>query len=102
MFAAIARSIFGTTNDRVIKGLRKDLAAINALEPTIAPLTDEELRARTQMLRDRLAAGETEDDILVDAFATVREGAKRALGQRHFDVQMLGGMILHKGMISEM
>lgn len=102
MFGAIARRLFGTANDRLLKSFRKQVEAINALEPSLVSLTDEQLRARTDWLRDRLAKGETEDDILVDAFATVREAAKRVLGQRHFDVQLLGGMVLHKGMISEM
>jgi preprotein translocase subunit SecA len=102
MFGAIARRIFGTANDRLLKTFRKQVDDINAVEPQLIALTDEQLRARTDWLRDRLEKGETEDDILVDAFATVREAAKRTLGQRHFDVQLLGGMVLHKGMISEM
>ncbi len=102
MFGAIARRLFGTANDRLLKTFRKQVDAINELESTIQPLSDEELRGRTGWLRERLAKGESEDDILVDAFATVREAAKRALGQRHFDVQLLGGIVLHRGMISEM
>jgi preprotein translocase subunit SecA len=102
MFGAIARRLFGTANDRLLKTLTPQLEAINALEPTLAALSDDELRARTPWLQERLEKGETVDDILVDAFATVREAAKRVLGQRHFDVQMLGGMVLHRGMISEM
>src|SRR5579862_1061854 len=102
MLGAIARKVFGTANDRVLKAFYKPVEAINALEPELQGLSDTQLRERTDWLRGRLAAGETEDDILVDAFATVREGAKRALGQRHFDVQLLGGMVLHKGMIAEM
>jgi preprotein translocase subunit SecA len=102
MFGAMARRVFGTANERFLKSLRRSVDAINALEPTLVALGDEELRARTPWLRERLAAGETTDDILVDAFATVREAAKRTLGQRHFDVQLLGGMVLHRGMIAEM
>ena len=93
---------FGTANDRYLKRLNKDVEAINALEPELEALDDAALRARTDAFRERLAAGETIDDVLVEAFGTVREAAKRALGQRHFDVQLLGGMILHNGMISEM
>jgi len=102
MIGAIARKVFGTANDRVLKTFYKSVAAINALEPELQGLTDTQLRERTEWLRGRLAAGETENDILVDAFATVREAAKRTLGQRHFDVQMMGGIVLHRGMISEM
>ncbi len=102
MFGAIARRLFGTANERLLKTFHQQVEAINALEPRLAALSDEELRARTPWLQGRLQAGETEDDILVDAFATVREAAKRTLGQRHFDVQLLGGIVQHKGMISEM
>ena len=102
MFGAIARRFFGTANDRLLKTLKKQVDAINGLEASLVALPDDQLQARTDWLRKRLADGESEDDILVDAFATVREAAKRALGQRHFDVQLLGGIVLHKGMISEM
>jgi preprotein translocase subunit SecA len=102
MFGAIARRLFGTANDRLLKTLSSQISAINSVEPELIALSDEELRGRTGWLQDRLAKGETEDDILVDAFATVREAAKRTLGQRHFDVQLMGGMVLHRGMISEM
>ncbi|MTJ83582.1 MAG: preprotein translocase subunit SecA [Telmatospirillum sp.] len=102
MLGAIARRLFGTANDRLLKTFKKQVEAINELEPAVQALSDDDLRARTQWLRDRLEKGETEDDILVDAFATVREAAKRVLGQRHFDVQLLGGLVLHKGMIAEM
>ena len=102
MFGAVARKIFGSSNERRIKGFRPKVAAINALEPELIALSDEALRARTEDFKAQLAAGKTLDDILVPAFATVREAAKRALGQRHFDVQMIGGMILHEGGISEM
>jgi len=102
MFGAIARRIFGSANDRILKPLYKEVAAVNALEPEMARLSDDELRGRTELFRQRLAAGETVDDLMVEAFATVREAAKRTLGQRHFDVQLLGGMVLHQGRISEM
>ncbi len=102
MFGAIARRIFGSANERFLKGLNKQVQAINALEEELESLDDEDLRARTPWLRERLEAGETVDDVLVDAFAVVREAAKRTLGQRHFDVQLLGGIVLHRGMISEM
>ncbi len=102
MFGALARKIFGTANTRVVKALHKTVQQINDLEPSVAALSDEALKARTDWLRERLAKGESLDDILPDAFATVREAAKRVLGQRHFDVQLLGGMVLHQGKISEM
>ncbi len=102
MFGAIARRLFGTANDRFLKSLDSIVQAVNALEAEVAALDDEALKARTPWLKERLAKGETLDQILPDAFATVREAAKRTLGQRHFDVQLLGGMVLHKGMISEM
>ncbi len=102
MIGALARRLFGSANDRILKSFDKTVKAINALEPELEALSDEALRARTPALRERLAAGETLDDILVDAFATVREAAKRTLGQRHFDVQLMGGIVLHQGMIAEM
>ena len=102
MFGALARRLFGTANDRVIKGLKDQLAAINAMEPQIAALDDRQLADQTRLFRERLAAGATLDDLLVEAFATVREAAKRTLGQRHFDVQLMGGMVLHQGRITEM
>src|SRR5215216_339331 len=102
MLGSLARSLFGTANDRVVKGFDKPVAKINALEPELAKLSDEQLRAKTAEFRDRLAKGETLDDLLVEAFAVVREAAKRTLGQRHFDVQLKGGMVLHEGKIAEM
>ena len=102
MFGALARRLFGTANDRVVRILQKRVPAINALEPELEKLSDEALRARTQAFRDRVAAGTDPEELLPEAFATVREAAKRTLGQRHFDVQLLGGMVLHQGMISEM
>ncbi|MCH2393475.1 MULTISPECIES: preprotein translocase subunit SecA [Oceanibaculum] len=102
MFGAIARSLFGSSNDRVVKRLRKKVEAINALEAEHQALSDEALRGRTEEFRKRLNDGATLDDILPEAFATVREAAKRTLGLRPFDVQLMGGMVLHEGMISEM
>ncbi|GEP60322.1 preprotein translocase subunit SecA [Reyranella soli] len=102
MLGALARSLFGTANDRIVKGFDKPVAKINALEPELIKLSDEQLRAKTVEFRERLAKGETLDDLLVEAFAVVREAAKRTLGQRHFDVQLKGGMVLHSGKISEM
>src|SRR5438876_3925733 len=102
MIGALARKFFGSANDRRVKGYQSRVDAINALEPEIAALSDEALKARTAEFRNALAGGKTLDDILVPAFATVREAAKRTLGQRHFDVQLSGGMILHEGRISEM
>ncbi len=102
MFGAIARKLFGNANDRVVKNLRKQVAVINAMEPKLQGLSDAELQMRTDWLRDRVANGETLDDILPDAFATVREASKRVLGLRPFDVQLIGGMVLHSGKISEM
>jgi len=100
--STLAKRFFGSANDRYIKGLQKTVQQINALEPVVEKLSDDELRARTDWLKERLGQGETLDDVLPDAFATVREAAKRTLGQRHFDVQLMGGMVLHRGMISEM
>ena len=102
MIGALAKRLFGSANDRVIKSLNKTVDAINALEPELEALSDADLRARTDRFRERLAAGETLDDLLIEAFATVREASKRTLGQRHFDVQLMGGMVLHQGKIAEM
>jgi preprotein translocase subunit SecA len=102
MLGALAKKIFGSANDRRLKTYGPKVAAINALEPEIAALSDEALRARTEDFKAQLAAGKTLEDILVPAFATVREAAKRTLGQRHFDVQLIGGMVLHEGSIAEM
>jgi len=98
----IAAKVFGTSNDRRLKGYRPNVEAINELEPELERLTDAELRARTEAFRKQLAEGTKLDDLLVPAFATVREAARRTLGQRHFDVQLIGGMVLHEGKISEM
>lgn len=102
MLGALAKKIFGTANDRRLKTYAPKVKAINALEPQLAALTDEELKHRTVAFREQLAAGKTLDDLLIPAFATVREAAKRTLGQRHFDVQLIGGMVLHEGAIAEM
>src|SRR5881409_4292922 len=102
MIGALARKFFGSANDRRIKGYQSRVDDINALEPEIAVLSDEALKARTAEFRQELADGKTLEDILVPAFATVREAAKRTLGQRHFDVQLIGGMVLHEGDIAEM
>ena len=98
----LASKIFGSSNDRKVKNLRPRVADINALEPELEALSDEELRERTVRFRQQLAEGADLDSLLVPAFATVREAAKRTLGQRHFDVQMMGGMVLHDGKIAEM
>ena len=102
MLGALAKRIFGSANDRLIKSLRPTVEAINDKEAEVAALDDTGVRARTAWLKGRLEAGESLDDILVDAFATVREAAKRTLKQRHFDTHIMGGMVLHKGMIAEM
>ncbi len=102
MLGKIARKIFGSANDRFVKKLYKTVNQINALEPDFIKLSDEELKAKTQEFRNRLKNGETLDELLPEAFATVREASKRVMGQRHYDVQLIGGMVLHKGMIAEM
>ena len=101
-FGALARRVFGTANDRQLKKMQPQVAAINDLEAELEALSDDQLRARTEDFRAQLAGGAKLDDLLVPAFATVREAAKRALGMRHFDVQLLGGMVLHQGKIAEM
>ncbi len=101
-FGALATKVFGSANERKVKKYTSSVDAINALEPEVAALTDEQLRARTKEFRKRLADGETLDDLLPEAFATVREAAKRTLHQRHFDVQLVGGMVLHESRIAEM
>ena len=102
MVTGLLKKIFGSRNDRLLKQFNKHVAAINALEPALRKLTDDELRARTASLKVRVAAGSSLDEILAEAFATVREGGVRTLGMRHFDVQLVGGMALHAGKISEM
>jgi preprotein translocase subunit SecA len=102
MIGAVARKLFGSANERRIRSYQPRVAEINALEPELEALSDEALRARTAEFKKQVAEGTSLDDILVPAFATVREAAKRTIGQRHFDVQLIGGMILHEGKIAEM
>ena len=102
MFATFARAVFGTANDRSLKGYQRRVPEINALEPAMQALDDAGLRAKTTEFRARLADGATLDELLPEAFAVVREGARRVLGLRHFDVQLIGGMVLHDGKIAEM
>ncbi|HEY6663208.1 MAG TPA: preprotein translocase subunit SecA [Sphingomicrobium sp.] len=102
MFAGLAKSIFGSANDRYVRGLGKYVEGINGFEPTISALSDDELRGQTDLFRRRLAEGTKLDELLPEAFATVREAAIRTLGQRHYDVQLIGGIALHRGEIAEM
>ena len=102
MIGAVARKLFGSANERRIRSYQPRVDAINALEKELESFSDEALRARTEDFKKQVAAGKSLDDILVPAFATVREAAKRTIGQRHFDVQLIGGMILHEGKIAEM
>ena len=102
MFASIARAVFGSANDRSLKAYQRRVPQINAHEPAVAALPDAALQAKTAEFRGRLAGGATLDDLLPEAYAVVREAAKRVLGQRHFDVQLIGGMVLHDGKIAEM
>src|SRR5579871_3284619 len=102
MIGAVARKLFGSANDRRIRSYRPRVDEINALEQELEQLSDEALRARTEDFKKQVADGTALDDILVPAFATVREAANRTLGQRHFDVQLIGGMVLHDGKIAEM
>src|SRR3984893_4933368 len=102
MLGALARRLFGSANDRYVKSLGPMVSAINELEPQLEAMSDDELRERTQRFKQQLAEGAELDDLLIDAFATVREAGKRTLGQRHCDVQLMGGVVLHRGMIAEM
>jgi preprotein translocase subunit SecA len=102
MLGAIVKSIFGSSNDRYVKSLDKIVQAVNALEPELEALSDDALKGQTAKLRARLEGGETLDAVLPEAFATVREASKRVLGMRHFDVQIVGGIVLHRGEIAEM
>jgi preprotein translocase subunit SecA len=102
MLGAVAKSLFGSSNDRYVKSLRRIVERINGFEPTISAMSDAELVDQTRRFRERLAGGASLDDLLPEAFATVREAAKRTLGQRHYDVQMIGGIVLHRGEIAEM
>ncbi|RZL47275.1 MAG: preprotein translocase subunit SecA, partial [Variovorax sp.] len=102
MLPKLLTSIFGSRNERLLKGYRRTVQQINALEPKFEALSDDELRAQTESFKQRIAAGETVDDILPEAFAVCREGSKRALKMRHFDVQLIGGMVLNAGKVAEM
>src|SRR5262245_56386686 len=102
MIATLLRKIFGSRNDRLIKRYMHTVRAINALEPRIQSLSDAELRAKTDDFKQRIADGATLDEVLPEAFAVVREAGKRTLNMRHFDVQLIGGMVLHYGKIAEM
>ncbi|SCW46796.1 protein translocase subunit secA [Sphingobium faniae] len=102
MFGALAKSFFGSSNDRYVKSMGKAVDQIASFEAAISAMSDEELTAQTAKFRQRLAEGASLDDLLPEAFATVREAAKRTLGQRHYDVQMIGGIVLHRGEIAEM
>ncbi len=102
MISGLLKSIFGSRNDRLLKTYRKQIERINALEPAMEALSDDALQAKTAEFRTRLAGGETLDALLPEAFAVVREASKRVLGMRHFDVQLVGGMVLHYGKIAEM
>ena len=102
MFGSLAKTLFGSSNDRYVKSLRTIVAKINALEPELQAMSDEQLSHQTAKFREQLANGTSLDDILPEAFATVREASVRVLGMRHFDVQMIGGIVLHRGEIAEM
>ena len=101
-FGTLASKVFGSSNDRKLKKYPPLVAAINKLEPEVAALSDEALRARTDDFRARVKNGTPLEDLIPEAFATVREAAKRTIGQRHFDVQLMGGMVLHEGRVAEM
>jgi preprotein translocase subunit SecA len=102
MIGNVLTKIFGSRNERLLKQYSRTVAEINAFEPALAALSDHELRAKTPALKERCASGATLDELLPEAFAVVREASKRSLRMRHFDVQMLGGMVLHNGKIAEM
>src|SRR3989454_7519695 len=99
---AILRKIVGTKNERELRRLQPRVAAINELEPRISALTDDQIQTRTSELKERLTAGGSMDDVLPEAFALCREAGRRTVGMRHFDVQLIGGMVLHQGKIAEM
>ncbi|MGL5631419.1 MAG: preprotein translocase subunit SecA, partial [Azovibrio sp.] len=102
MISGLLKKIFGSRNDRLIKQYFQTVQRINALEPAVEALSDDGLRAKTDEFRQRVQNGETLDSLLPEAFAVVREAGKRVLGMRHFDVQLIGGMVLHFGKIAEM
>jgi len=102
MVGKLLQKVFGSRNERLVKGMRKMVSQINALEPELQALSDEQLKLKSNEFRERIEQGETFDALIPEAFATVREASQRALGMRHYDVQMIGGMVLHQGKISEM
>ena len=102
MFVSLMTKLFGSRNDRLLKQMQKEVSKINALEPVFEALSDEELKAKTTEFKERVEQGEELDVILPEAFAVVREASKRVFGMRHFDVQMIGGMVLNSGKIAEM
>src|SRR4026208_1975818 len=102
MLGTLLAKVIGTQNDRELKRLRPLVEQVNALEPSVKALTDEQLRAKTPEFRERLARGETLNDLMPEAFAVVREAGRRVLNMRHFDVQIIGGSVLHIGAIAEM
>ncbi|MDE0048406.1 MAG: preprotein translocase subunit SecA, partial [Rhodospirillales bacterium] len=102
MLQGLSRKLFGTVNERIVKAHAAEVGAISDLERSLEALSDDALRAKTGEYRKRIADGETLEDLLVEAFATTREAAKRTLGQRHYDVQLVGGIVLHQGKIAEM
>src|SRR5512138_244956 len=102
MIQQLLAKVVGTQNERELKKLRPLVAESNALEPSVQPLTDEQLRGKTAEFKQRLADGEALDDLLPEAFAVVREVGRRVLNMRHFDVQLIGGAVLHQGRIAEM
>src|SRR5688572_6924741 len=102
MLTWVAKKVFGTANERAIRRTRPRVAAINALEPGLQKLSDEELKAKTAEFKEKLDNGAKLDDLLIEAFAVCREAGKRVLKMRHYDVQLVGGMVLHKGCIAEM
>src|SRR5580692_5989936 len=102
MISSLLAKIFGTANERLVRGLRPLIGRINEFEPKLQTLSDFELGAKTVEFREQLAQGRSLEDIVPEAFAVVREAARRTLGQRHYDVQLMGGLVLHQGMISEM
>ena len=102
MAASVIKKVLGSRNERVLRRMQKAVKKINALEPSMEALSDADLKAKTDEFKQRLADGTKLDDLLVEAFAVVREAGKRALGMRHFDVQLIGGMVMHEGDIAEM
>src|SRR6516164_8357421 len=102
MIDAVLAKVFGTKNEREVKSLRPTIAAINDLEPHLQQLSDIDLAAKTIEFKEKLAQGATLDDLLIEAFAVAREGGRRVLRMRHFDVQLIGGIVLHHGKIAEM